>query len=185
MHRSSDTVFVERQLLARTNFTSVFLSFSIKRGIEEQTVFPERQLISYEGNFSLPLEITNSGTVFATQLSMRTIFAMLNVISAAYALFDIRRVFTNEQVINCLGFTSVFTDISLRHLVNITVVINEDIFNRNGRCGNRSSRITNSETVLPAMPNVISALCVLFLHSSRMNKSQDIQNLLLLLLRFR
>ena len=53
VHDSNDTVFVERQLMARTNFTNAFLSFSITRGIEEQAVFPEMQLVTYEGYFSV------------------------------------------------------------------------------------------------------------------------------------
>ena len=167
VHDSNDTVFVERQLMARTNFTNAFLSFSITRGIEEQAVFPEMQLVTYEGYFSLSSEITNSGAVFTTGLSMETILTISSVASAPYAIFNIQIAFINEKVINYLGFASV----PLGHFVNIAIVINEDVFDRNVRHGNRSSRITNSEAALPTtqltieatvtMPNVISALCVL------------------------
>ena len=170
-HGSSDTVFVERQLLACTKFTSGFFVSSLTSGIEEQADIPKMQLISCEGYFSLSSEITNSGTVFDTQLSMGTTFNMSNVISAPHALFNTQTVFRNEQVKNYLGFSSVFTDIPLIHFVNTAAVVNEDVLNRNGRRGNRSFRVTNSETVLQVtqltieaiitMPNVASTACVL------------------------
>lgn len=100
---------------------------------------------------------------------METIFTMSNVISAPYVLFNVQTVFTNEQVIN-LGFTSVFTDFPLRHFANIAAVVNDNVFNRNGRQGNRSLTITNSVAVPPTMqlkieaivtmPNINSAPCV-------------------------
>ena len=134
------------------------------------TVFLEIQLATYGRHFSPSSEITNSGPVLATQLTMETIFTMSNVISAPYVLFNVQTVFTNEQVIN-LGFTSVFTDFPLRHFANIAAVVNDNVFNRNGRQGNRSLTITNSVAVPPTMqlkieaivtmPNINSAPCVL------------------------
>ena len=134
------------------------------------TVFLEIQLVTYGRHFSPSSEITNSGPVLATQLTMETIFTMSNVISAPYVLFNVQTVFTNEQVIN-LGFTSVFTDFPLRHFANIAAVVNDNVFNRNGRQGNRSLTITNSVAVPPTMqlkieaivimPNINSAPCVL------------------------
>ena len=149
------TVFVVRQLMARTNFTSAFLGFSITRGIEEQAVFPEMQLVTYEGYFSLSSEITNSGAVFTTGLSMETILTITSATSAPYAIFNIQIAFMNEKVINYLGFTSV----PLRHFVNIAFVINEEVFDRNVEAVLPTTQLTTEATV--TMPNVISALCVL------------------------
>ena len=149
------TVFVVRQLMARTNFTSAFLGFSITRGIEEQAVFPEMQLVTYEGYFSLSSEITTSGAVFTTGLSMETILTITSATSAPYAIFNIQIAFMNEKVINYLGFASV----PLRHFVNIAFVINEEVFDRNVEAVLPTTQLTTEATV--TMPNVISALCVL------------------------
>ena len=50
VHGGSDTVFVERQLLASTRFTSVFLGFSITCSIDEQ-FFSKYNLQHMEGFF--------------------------------------------------------------------------------------------------------------------------------------
>ena len=80
------------------------------------------------------------------QLTMVTIFTMLNIISAPYVLFNVQTVFMCEQVIRFSGLTSAVIEIHFRYLM---VMVNEDVLNRIRWRSNRSVEIdaNNMETM--------------------------------------
>ena len=80
------------------------------------------------------------------QLTMVTIFTMLNIISAPYVLFNVQTVFMREQVIRFSGLTSAVIEIQLRYLI---VMVNEDVLNRIRWRRNRSleNDANNMETM--------------------------------------
>ena len=129
-----------------TNLTSVFLGCAIIWVKRNRQFFLEIQPAAYGGHFSLSSEIASSGTVLPMQLTMVTIFTMLNIISAPYVLFNVQTVFMHEQVIRYSGLTSAVIEIQLRYLI---VMVNEDVLNRIRWRRNRSleNDANNMETM--------------------------------------